>query len=104
MGVEYEIGMKGEFMSAPWNRWFHCIGGTYGSWLPGDPRGFRTRHHREHVEGDYRNPPPAGIYEFRHQGAADSLRFDPVTVRPEDRRIILWQKAWKWGGCCWPMV
>jgi len=80
--------MKGEFMSAPWNRWFHCIGGTYGSWLPGDPRGFRTRHHREHVEGDYHNPAPAGIYESRHQGAAESLRFDPVTLRPEDRRVI----------------
>ena len=75
-------------MSAPWNRWFHCIGGTYGSWLPGDPRGFRTRHHREHVEGDYRNPPPAGIYETRHRQAEDSLRFDPVTLHPDDRRIV----------------
>ena len=75
-------------MSAPWNRWFHCIGGTYGSWLPGDPRGFRTRHHREHVEGDYRNPPPAGIYEHRHRRAEDSLRFDPVTLRPEDRAVV----------------
>ncbi len=75
-------------MSAPWNRWFHCIGGTYGSWLPGDRRGFRTRHHREHVEGDYRNPPPVGIYVSRHQGAAESLRFDAVTIRSGDRRII----------------
>ena len=80
--------MKGERMSAPWNRWFHCIGGTYGSWLPGDPRGFRTRHHREHVEGDYRNPPPAGIYEPRHRRAEDSPRFDPVTLRPDDRAVV----------------
>src|SRR3954468_9029001 len=41
----------------PWNNWYHCMGNTYGTWLPGDPRGFRTRLHREHVEGDYRNPP-----------------------------------------------
>ena len=80
--------MKGDCMSAPWNRWFHCIGGTYGSWLPGGPRGFRTRHHREHVEGDYHNPPPAGIYESRHHCAEDSLRFDPVTLRPDDRAVV----------------
>lgn len=30
--------------------WFHCIATTYGAWLYGDSRGFRTRHHREHVE------------------------------------------------------
>lgn len=38
-------------------RWHHIILTTYGSWLPGDLRGFRTRDHREHVEGDYRPPP-----------------------------------------------
>jgi hypothetical protein len=38
--------------------WFHAIITTYGAWLDGDARGFRTRHHREHVEGDYKNPPP----------------------------------------------
>jgi len=75
-------------MSVPWNRWFHCIGGTYGSWLLGDPGGFRTRHHREHVEGDYRNPPPEGIYESRHRCAQESLRFDVVTIHPEDRPIV----------------
>jgi hypothetical protein len=34
-------------------RWYHVIISTYGGWLHGDPRGFRTRHHRAHVEGDY---------------------------------------------------
>jgi hypothetical protein len=33
------------------------MGHTYGTWLPGDPKGFRTRHHREHIEGDYKKPP-----------------------------------------------
>ena len=41
-------------------RWFHVTAHTYGAWLAGDARGFRTRHHREHVEGDYKHPPPAG--------------------------------------------
>jgi hypothetical protein len=39
------------------------MGNTYGTWLPGDPRGFRTRHHRRHVEGDYKHPPPKGTYD-----------------------------------------
>jgi hypothetical protein len=30
-------------------RWYHIIMSTYGSWLYGDARGFRTRHHREHI-------------------------------------------------------
>ena len=41
---------------------YHVIWSTYGSWLPGDPRGFRTRRHRMHVEGGYRNPPPPGTH------------------------------------------
>jgi hypothetical protein len=49
--------------SAPWRNWYHCMGNTYGTWLPGDSRGFRARHHREHVEGDYKFPPPPGVYE-----------------------------------------
>lgn len=44
-------------MTAPWNDWYHCNGNTYGTWLRGDPRGWRARHHREHVEGDYTSPP-----------------------------------------------
>jgi hypothetical protein len=37
--------------------WYHVVLTTYGNWLPGDQRGFRTRHHRRHVQGDYKNPP-----------------------------------------------
>jgi hypothetical protein len=49
-------------MSNAWNGWYHVNGNTYGSWLRGDERGWRARHHREHVEGDYRSPPPPGKY------------------------------------------
>lgn len=41
-----------------WNGWYHINGNTYGTWIRGDTRGWRARHHREHVEGDYKNPPP----------------------------------------------
>lgn len=40
--------------------WVHAIVTLRGWWLPGDPRGFRSRDHRIHSSGDYRNPPPKG--------------------------------------------
>jgi len=44
--------------------WYLVTWTTYGSWLPGDPRGFRTRKHKRHVPppkrysdgGDFYNP------------------------------------------------
>ncbi len=69
-------------------QWFHVILSTYGSWLPGDPRGFRTRHHREHVDGDYKNPPPSGIYEGLHTASQASLKTSPVVLTTEQRVIV----------------
>ena len=63
------------------------MGNTYGTWLPGDPRGFRTRHHHEHVEGDYKNPPAPGQYEERHACARHRMKRSPVFLRPEQRRV-----------------
>src|SRR5689334_3448394 len=54
------------------------MGNTYGTWLPGDPRGFRTERERRHVEGDYRNPPPRGQYEALHRSMRESMNRDPV--------------------------
>lgn len=51
----------------PWMNWLHCTGSTYGAWLRGDPRGWRARDHREHVDGDFRSPPPEGIYDALHE-------------------------------------
>ncbi len=72
-------------MSASWS-WYHLVTTTYGAWLYGDPRGFRTRHHREHVEGDYKNPPAPGTYDELAQRSRDSLRRPavvlPVALRP----------------------
>jgi hypothetical protein len=40
--------------------WRHVIISTRRSWLHGDAREFRSRRHRIHSLGDYRNIPPAG--------------------------------------------
>jgi hypothetical protein len=62
---------------------------TFGTWLPGDARGFRTRQCREHVEGDYRNPPPPGRYEKRHLAARSRLSRPPVVLTPALRARVL---------------
>jgi hypothetical protein len=74
--------------TVPNARWFHCILTNYGAWLPGDPRGFRTRHHREHVEGDYKNPPPSGIHTDRFQRSKDLQTFPEVILKPAERKLL----------------
>ena len=51
-------------------RWRHVIINTKSSWLHGDKRGFRSRGHRIHSSGDYKNPPP----EAEHEGLRDYMR------------------------------
>ena len=67
---------------------YHIMWSTYGSWLPGDPRGFRTRHHRQHVEGDYKSPPPAGKYDGLHDHAKRSLNKPPVVIPRNLRETV----------------
>jgi hypothetical protein len=69
-------------------RWFHLIASTYGSWLYGDARGFRTRHHREHIEGDYKNPPPPGLSADRAARSRASLKQPPVIFTPAQRPFV----------------
>ena len=69
-------------------RWFHIVISTYGSWLHGDPRGFRTRHHREHVEGDYKNPPAPGQHEWKFERSKKLLKQPPVII-PVNFRLII---------------
>lgn len=54
-----------------------------------DPRGFRTRHHREHVEGDYKRPPPTGVYEQRYQDSRQKMKREPVFLSVEARRVAV---------------
>jgi REP element-mobilizing transposase RayT len=72
-----------------WRNWYHLIASTYGAWLPGDARGFRTRHHREHIDGDYRQPPPSGKYDARLIMAKGNLQREPVVLMPEERHMVL---------------
>jgi hypothetical protein len=73
----------------PWNNWYHVTASTYGTWLRGDPRGWRSRHHREHVDGDYRNPPSKGKYDNLHELSKRLMKRDPVHIRRELRQIVV---------------
>ena len=75
-------------MAKPWNNWYHCLGSTYGTWLPGDPRGFRTFRHHEHVEGDYKHPPAAGMYAARWEQSKRKLKYPPVVLGREQRQLL----------------
>src|SRR5688572_7244370 len=68
--------------------WFHLIFTTYGAWLPGDPRGFRTRSHRDHVEGDYDSPPEPDIYDGLHQASEFRQAQPSTTIAAEFRPLI----------------
>ena len=66
--------------------WYHSTLATYGSWLPGDPRGHRTRRHREHVEGDYKNRPEPGAHGRLEQVSRQTLKQPPAVLSATFRR------------------
>jgi hypothetical protein len=61
-------------------RWRHVIINTKSSWLHGEERGFRSRGHRIHSSGDYRNPPPflehAGLRIYHQERAEPTVFLD----------------------------
>lgn len=73
-------------------KWWLVTWTTYGSWLPGDPRGFRTWRGREFVpprrryaavdETPYRAPDYAERYRLSKEICEDS-----VELSPDQRRI-----------------
>ena len=68
-------------MPLPGKRWYHATFSTHNSWLPGDPRGFRSRKHKLHSSGDHRNPPPigehAGLHAYSKSISEQALVLDP---------------------------
>ncbi len=68
-----------------WNGWYHCMGHTYGSWLRGDERGWRARHHREHVDGDYKRPPAAGAFASQRRLSRALIKRPAVVLTPAQR-------------------
>jgi hypothetical protein len=71
----------------PWQNFFHVTGSTYGTWLRGDPRGWRARHHRKHVDGDYRNPPPKGKYDKLNEQSKRLMKRERVVLTRQQRQI-----------------
>ncbi len=70
------------------NVWFHVTSHMYAAWLYGDPRGFRTRHHREHIEGDYKNPPPKGKYDSQFERSKKLMTQPKVILTPDWRKVV----------------
>jgi hypothetical protein len=68
--------------------WVHFVETVYGAWLYGDARGFRTRHLREHIEGDYKNPPPSGKYDSKRRHSIANLKQPPVVLATAWRPVI----------------
>lgn len=68
-----------------WDRWYHCTGSTYGAWLRGDPRGWRSRNHREHCDGDYQHPPAAGRYSREYEQSLRLMKRQRVVLTREQR-------------------
>ena len=64
------------------NGWYHVNGNTYGTWLHGDRRGWRSRHGRDHPVGDYKTPPPAGMYDRLEEYSRRIRKAEPVLLTP----------------------
>jgi len=76
-------------MPRPWNDWYHVTVHVYGSWLRGDPRGWRSFKHRQHVEGDYRNPPPKGKYDRLFAQSKSLMTREPVVIEQDLRQFVV---------------
>jgi REP element-mobilizing transposase RayT len=74
-------------MPEPGMLWRHFIINTFGTWLHGDQRGFRSRKHRIHSSGDYRHPPPLGEHALLHEHH-DLRARDEVRIERDLRRTI----------------
>ena len=68
-------------MPLPGCAWWHLILTGRCTWLPGDPRGFRSRDHRIHSGGDYKHRPPegehAGLHAYHRRKAGHEHVFTP---------------------------
>lgn len=76
-------------MHTAWNYWYHVTVHTYGSWLRGDPRGWRARDHREHVDGDYKRPPPRGVYTRLHARSQSIMTRPAVRINEDLRPLVV---------------
>jgi len=74
-------------MQLPGLKWRHIILGTKRSWHHGDKRGFRSRHHRRHSSGDYKNPPPESEHEGLRRHSEENAS-GPVIIPRHLRPVV----------------
>lgn len=68
-------------------RWWHIQFGTYYWWIPGDERGFRSKDHRIHSSGNYKNRPPKEEHKGL-RGYYKSRGVKPVRI-PRELRLLV---------------
>ncbi len=74
-------------MPTPGQLWRHVVLGTLNSWLPGDPRGWRSRGHRKHSSGDYKRRPPEGEHDDIHRNSK-RISGKPIVIPRPCRPVI----------------
>ncbi len=74
-------------MPRPGHIWLHVIISTKWSWLPGDPRGWRSRHHKTHSSGDYKQPPSPGEHRGLYDLAQQHAQM-PVVIPAAYREVV----------------
>jgi hypothetical protein len=84
-----------------WNHYYHVFGSTYGAWLPGDRRGFSTRHHREHVERTFELMAHHDSKRWREQWSRELMARVPVELSIAARRLAcrVIVEALQYYGC-----
>ena len=74
-------------------KYWLCTWTTFGTWLPGDPRGFQTWRGREYIPPPKRYAKPGELtydprpYRNRHEAAKQSLSQPPVELSDEQVRV-----------------
>ncbi len=81
------FGSTLRLMAQPWNDWYHCNGNTYGTWVRGSELGYRERHHRKHVVGDYKHRPPVDRDERLRERSRRLMRQAPVFLTDHQARL-----------------
>ena len=73
----------------------HAIGTLHGQWLPGDQRGWRSRKHKRHSSGDYKNPPPPKEHEGLRRHEHSAMTAAPARLRPDQYPLVGRAFLWK---------
>jgi len=69
-------------------RLVHGICHYHRQWILGDERGFRSRDHRIHSSGDYKNPPPPAEHEGLRRWVQSNMKGGAVTLTVEQRAAV----------------